>query len=451
MEKTSVNKTSLTALLAQDGFSCTCGRKHYGLLKDCAIGRNAIPDSLIPFLEKYNIRHPFILCDGNTFRAAGEQVTALLNRAGIPYTLHCIGREKPAPDEKIVGEAVMFCDAACDGVLAVGGGVINDTGKILAGMAGIPDIYIATAPSMDGFASATSSMERAGLKVSLPSRCPDAVIGDAAVLASAPTEMIRSGVGDMIAKYISLAEWEIAHLLIGEYFCPVVADMVREALDTCAREAEAAVNGDENAVCRLTEALVLSGMAMNYAGLSRPASGMEHYISHIIDMQALEFGTPSSFHGIQCGVGTLLTLQAYEKLRTVTPDKEKALAHAASFSLREHEARLRTQLGKGAESMITGEAKEGKYDPAKHEKRLDKILSVWDEILTIAAKLPSSAELTAFLAKIGHPTSGTAFGITEDAMREAFVLAKDIRDKYVLGRLLWDLGILDETAAELQM
>ncbi|MBQ7923278.1 MAG: sn-glycerol-1-phosphate dehydrogenase [Clostridia bacterium] len=444
-------KYELAKLLAGDGFSCSCGKNHFGLLKDCCIGENALAENLIPMLEKYSIRHPFVLCDRETFRAAGEQVTTLLQQNGIAYTLHCIARTRPAPDERIVGEAVMFCDARCDGVLAVGGGVINDTGKVLSAARNIPDIYIATAPSMDGFASATSSMEREGLKVSLPSRCPDAVIGDAAILASAPVEMIRSGVGDMAAKYVSLTEWEIAHLLIGEYYCPIVADMVRDALETCVREAEAAVKGDHEAVCHLAEALVLSGMAMNYAGVSRPASGMEHYISHILDMQALEFGNPASYHGIQCGVGTLITLQAYEKLRSVKPDKEKALAYAKAFSLQAHEEHLRKQLGKGAEAMIAGEAKEGKYDTAKHEERLEKILSIYDRILACMEKLPAEAELTEFFKKIGHPISGKEFGVTEDALKEAFLMAKDIRDKYVLGRLLWDLGLLDEFAAALNV
>lgn len=444
-------KYPLTELLSHDGFSCPCGKKHYGLLKDCRIGEKALEENLIPFLETYSVRHPFVLCDGNTYRAAGEQVVALLKQHNIPYTLHCIAREKPAPDERIVGEAVMYCDEACDGVLAVGGGVINDTGKILSAARQIPDIYIATAPSMDGFASATSSMEREGLKVSLHSRCPDAVIGDAAILASAPTEMIRSGVGDMVAKYVSLTEWEIAHRLLGEYYCPVVADMVREALEICVREAEAAVHGEHEAVCHLTEALVLSGMAMNYAGVSRPASGMEHYISHILDMQSLEFGTPAAFHGIQCGIGTLLTLQAYEKLRAETPDKEKAFAYVRAFSLQNHTEHLRTQLGKGAEAMIAGEAVEGKYDLGKHEERLTKILCHWEEILALTEKLPTADELIAFFVKIGHPVSGKEYGITENALRESFVLAKDIRDKYVLGRLLWDLGILDEYTKNLSV
>ena len=94
--------------------------------------------------------------------------------------------------------------------------------------------------------------------------------------------------------------------------------------------------------------------------------------------------------------------------------------------------------------MIAGERREGKYDPDKHAARLDEILAHWDEILAIIGSLPKASELEEFLRAIGHPTSFAGIGVSEEDAREAFRMAKDIRDKYVLGRLLWDLGLLEE-------
>ena len=411
---------TLQWLMENDGFSCECGRRHYGLLKDCIIGEDALL-RLPEMVRKYNGTHPFVLCDRETYAAAGERACALLEGAEIPYTLHIIGRTRPAPDERIVGEAVMFCDAKCDLVIAVGGGVINDTGKILAAAKNCTDIYVAAAPS----------------------------IGEAEILAKAPVHMIRSGIGDMAAKYISLVEWQIAALLVGDYYCPTVANIVKESLAVCAENAAAAVSGDREAVCRLAEGLVMSGLAMNYAGISRPASGMEHYISHILDMRALEFGAPADLHGIQCGIATLITAEAYELLAKIVPDREKALAYVKNFSLESWSDHLRALLGHGAQAMIAGEKKEGKYDPEKHAARLEKILANWETILEIVSGLPSAADLRTFFVSIGHPVSGGEIGLTSDDMRQAFLAAKDIRDKYVLGRLLWDLGELESTAEAL--
>jgi len=441
---------TISSLMQNDGFTCACGKQHFGKLSDCIIGDSALK-RLPEIIEKYKVQNPFVLCDRETYAAAGEHVCAILTEAGISHTLHIIRRTRPAPDEKIVGEAFMFCPHDADAVIAVGGGVINDTGKIVSAQKHIPDIYVSTAPSMDGFASASSSMEREGLKVSLNARCPDVVIGDADVLAAAPRHMIVSGIGDMMAKYVSLVEWQIAALLVGEYYCDTVADIVKSSLDTVRACAVDAVSGDKIAVCRLAEALVISGLAMNYAGLSRPASGMEHYISHIIDMRALAFGTPCELHGIQAGLGTLLTVRGYEWLKTKVPDRETALAFVRDFDPEVWFDTLRLHLGAGAEAMIAGEHKENKYDPEKHAARLEDILSHWDDILALIADLPTADELEAFYASIGHPLSCTEYGLTADEIRFAFTAAKDIRDKYVLGRLLWDLGLLETAAEELQI
>ena len=430
----------LKDLMENDGAVCpSCGKRHFGLLRDYIAGEDAIA-KLPALLRKYGCQKPFVLCDLNTYRAAGARVEATLKAAGIAFSLHVMSSDKPAPDEHTVGEALMYCDASCDAVIAVGGGVLNDTGKILAAAKRVPDIIVATAPSMDGFASASSSMERGGLKISLNSKCPDAVIADPEILIRAPKRMILSGIGDILAKYVSLVEWEIAHILVGDYYCETVADIVKSSLAQCVRDARTAVDGDKEAVLSVMEALVISGLAMNYAGISRPASGMEHYISHIVDMRALEWGTPSDFHGIQCAVATLTTVRAYEKLFASLPDREKALNAVSAWDDEKWNAYLREKLGRGAESIISGEAKERKYAKEKHAVRLEKILDDWDVLCGIVKKLPSSAELEAFMKEIGHPTEPRELGLTDKQWDEAFLMAKDIRDKYVLGRLLWDLG-----------
>ncbi len=132
-------KYTIEYLMANDGFECACGKRHYGLLKDCIIGENALA-CLPDMVRKYGGKHPFVLCDTLTYEAAGKRAVALLQGEGIAHTLHIIERTHPAPDEKIVGEALMYCGAECDLVIAVGGGVINDTCKILAAAKNVPDI-----------------------------------------------------------------------------------------------------------------------------------------------------------------------------------------------------------------------------------------------------------------------------------------------------------------------
>ena len=96
----------------------------------------------------------------------------------------------------------------------------------------------------------------------------------------------------------------------------------------------------------------------------------------------MEFKTNSDLHGIQVGIGTVLALKIYEQLKSIKPNKEKALKHVEQFSLEEHQSFLRQFLGKGAESLILLEKKEGKYDKKKHKNRLAYIRA-WDDILEV--------------------------------------------------------------------
>ena len=183
---------------------------------------------------------------------------------------------------------------------------------------------------------------------------------------------------------------------------------------------------------------------MNYAGLSRPASGVEHYFSHIWDMRGLEFNLKTDFHGIQCAVGTLYATKIYEQIKKVVPNKEQAVAYANSFDYPAYCEFLKKFLGKGAISMIELDKKEKKYDPTRHLERFDIIEKNWDTILEIINSMPSSKDIEELLTTINAPKSAKEMGFDDSNLKEVFLATKDIRDKYVLSRLCWDLGVIDQ-------
>lgn len=432
-----------------DSVPCACGKLHRDPVREVIEGSGTL-ERLPELIVRLGAAKPFLLADQNTDEAAGARIRAILGDAGISCSGYVFPEASVEPDERAVGAAVMHFDRSCDLILGIGSGVINDIGKILSKTAGLPYIIAGTAPSMDGYASATSSMAMDGLKVSLPSRCADIIIGDTDVLKNAPARLLRAGLGDMLAKYVSIAEWRIAHLITGEYYCERVAQLVRDALRRCADNAEGLLRGEEAAVRAVFDGLVLGGKAMAYAGVSRPASGVEHYFSHIWDMRALEYGTHAELHGIQCAVGTLTAVKLYEQIRTIRPSREKAAAYAAAFSYDDWAAELRRFLGKGAEAMIALEAKEGKYDRRKHAARFAVIEENWDAIMRILdEELPAADDLERMMRAVGLPTSCAELGIDRACAQMTFRATKDIRDKYVLSRLAWDLGVLDELAARL--
>ena len=425
--------------------NCPCKRTHTFPVKEIITEKGAV-FHIPELVKKYGCAKPFIVCDKNTYDAAGKSVIELLNNENIPLTSFVFKEDFLEPDEKSVGSLIMHFDHSCDLVIGVGSGVINDLCKILSSVASLPFFIVATAPSMDGYASKTSSMARDGLKVSLNTKCAEVIIGDIDVLKNAPLKMLKAGLGDMLAKYVSICEWRISHLINGEYYCENVARLVRSALDKCTSNAKGLLSRKEEAVKAVFDGLVLCGVAMAYAGVSRPASGVEHYFSHIWDMCALEFGTKNELHGLQCGVGTLLSASLYDHLKKVVPDRNKALSFVENFSYENWCKELRTLFGSSAETMIEQEKNERKYDKTTHPKRLDKIINNWEEIIKIVnEEMPKKEKIEEILSLIEAPKSLEELQIKCD-VKTAFKATKDIRYKYIISHLLWDIGMIDEFA-----
>ena len=427
-----------------NNIKCKCGKTHSFNVK-CVYTGSGVIEKLPEAIELLKAKKCFLISDANTFEAAGKKAINILEKNGIEYVSYSIDEKNVEPNEKSVGAVIMHFDKSCDIVVGIGSGVINDIGKILANLTFLPYIIIATAPSMDGYASATSSMTRDGLKISLPSKCADIIIGDTDVLCNAPLKMLQAGMGDMFAKYISICEWRISSLITGEYYCEEIAKLVRYAVKKCADNADCLLKRDKKAIEAVFEGLIIAGAAMAFAGLSRPASGVEHYFSHVWDMRGLAYGTNVELHGIQCAIATLYASRIYEIIKTLTPDENKALEYVDGFDYEQYKEKLKTFIGKGSAEMIALEKKEQKYSKELHKKRLKIIIKNWSKIVEIIEQeVPSNKIIEGILKKIECPCSIEEIGMDKSILPMTFNATKDIRDKYVLSRLCWDLGIIDD-------
>ena len=139
------------------------------------------------------------------------------------------------PDE----EALVFLFSQipndCDLVLAVGSGTINDLCRYVSYKMKIDYYIVGTAPSMDGYASNVSPLIIRHLKTTYEARPARVIIGDLDVMSQAPLSMIAAGVGDIIGKYVCLADWQMAHMVNGEYICQEIMELVRQSIQKSSR------------------------------------------------------------------------------------------------------------------------------------------------------------------------------------------------------------------------
>ena len=263
----------------------------------------------------------------------------------------------------------------------------------------------------------------------------------------APDRLLWAGLGDMLAKYSALCEWRISKIVIDEYYCEPIAQLMRAALKKIVDNAAGIPQRDPDAIQAIAEGLVIGGIAMAYAEVSRPASGLEHYFSHMWEMMALERGGDSDLHGIQVGVGSYLTFKVYEEIKKLTPDREKALNWMKNFDASKWEADVQKWFGSVAPGIIAAAAKDKRNDPERHAKRVDLIVNNWDTILKIIdEELPSFERIMEIMTVSGMPIRPAELGVSEEDVRAALCASRDIRDKYLSSTMLWDLGLLYEMA-----
>ncbi len=313
-------------------YSCACGKSHKVDIQAIRVGSGVIQE-LPGILRDLGASHIFLVTDNYTYEAAGRQVEQLLDQAGLAYHKRVFQTETPlVPNEYALGSVLAAMTSQDDMLLAVGSGTLNDVTKYVSARTGIPYVIAATAPSMDGYASTVAPTILDGFKTTLPAVYPAAIVADVDILKDAPMPMLTAGFGDIIGKFTSLADWRLSHQLNGEYYCPEVAGVIEAAVETCAANAQALAQREPQAIQAVTEALILSGLAMGMVGVSRPASGAEHQMAHYWEMDALRRGEEHPLHGNAVGVGTVLAASLYEMAAEylpqgfAAPDKGQILA-----------------------------------------------------------------------------------------------------------------------------
>lgn len=313
-------------------YSCACGKSHKVDIQAIRVG-SGVMQELPGILRDLGASHIFLVADNYTYEAAGRQVEQLLDQAGLSYHKRVFQTETPlVPNEYALGSVLAAMTSQDDMLLAVGSGTLNDVTKYVSARTGIPYVIAATAPSMDGYASTVAPTILDGFKTTLPAVYPAAIVADVDILKDAPMPMLTAGFGDIIGKFTSLADWRLSHQLNGEYYCPEVAGVIEAAVETCAANAQALAQREPQAIQAVTEALILSGLAMGMVGVSRPASGAEHQMAHYWEMDALRRGEEHPLHGNAVGVGTVLAASLYEMAAEylpqgfAAPDKGQILA-----------------------------------------------------------------------------------------------------------------------------
>ena len=404
---------------------CSCGREHTMSTEKMVIGKDAMYGFADILAEQGYTGKFCAVYDKNTYEAmAGKRPQCAKELILDPENLHAneIGLQRLADQFE-----------ACDFLVAIGGGTIHDLTRYTATEKNIPFISVPTAASVDGFTASVAAMTLEGFKKTVSAQAPRIVVGDTEVISKAPMYLTASGFGDVLGKYVSLTDWRISRELTGEYFCDYTADLTMQAVvDTC-KAGDGIAAGDPDAYGLLAKALLLSGIAMQMVGNSRPASGAEHHCSHLIEMGVPWLPATEALHGEKVGVGTLMVIPVYRSWIGKGP--EKLIDSIAAF--KGHDAKeMEAVYG----PRLAGQIIEENANNCLNKVTPQALEEKWGAVQDLLKALPSEDQVRKSLLQVGGLTTLDEIAEPQDKAAEILRWSPYVRNRLTFNRMLHTLG-----------
>ncbi len=417
---------------------CICGGMHTCDVQDVVIENGAL--SAIPAILG-DITDVLLVYDDNTWDACAKRVTEILESNNFTLSaMHFRQREILVPNEDAINALHKAIKQEVKAIVGIGAGVINDLCKWVSHQLGIPYMIVATAPSMDGFASIGAALIIKGMKVTYNAHVPRWIIADTSVLKNAPIHMLRSGAGDILGKISCLNDWKISHIVNGEMLCPEVYGLVQQQIDICRRDLRLINRRDEQAIERLMRALVTIGFGMSYVGNSRPASGSEHHLSHFFEVTGIINRQPYLSHGVDVIYSTVVTCALRRLLL-----QRYAGAVYKPLNKTQWDADMRKVYGPLAQSLDALQEKLGVYGDARLQRQIS-IQKQWPILQSVLADVPSEQTVLGLIEELGLDFSEFSTTYSREGIQNAIIFAKELKDRYTLLWLLQDMGLLEELA-----
>jgi glycerol-1-phosphate dehydrogenase [NAD(P)+] len=371
-----------------------------------------------------------VVSDDDTFAALGHRVErALASRFTVQRIV--LGRA-PHADAATVARLAAAIAAPTEAIIAVGSGTINDLCKSVAFERGCPQLVFATAPSMNGYTSLSASITEGGVKRSVRAATPVGAFFDLAVIAAAPIQLIRAGLGDSVCRPTAQADWLLAHLLLDHRYRETPFALLDGDEHALLARSRALVEGDLAAMRHLVRTLVLSGFGMTICGGSYPASQGEHLVSHYVDMMRAP-DVPGALHGEQIGVCALAMARLQERvlaldtppvLRPTAIDRDDVIRH----------------FGPDRGDACWRELEPKRLDAARAAQCNARLAAGWDAMRArLAAVSLGSARMTEVLTAAGAPTTPADLAWPERLFADALAHAREIRNRYTFLDFAGDL------------
>ena len=398
------------------------------------MGRGASAMAPEVFKQFFPGRKALILADVHTWPALGEKVYGLFCDAGVPVDKYIIMEEEFHAEWKYVELVDSLLDKDQDAVLvSVGSGVINDLCKLSSHHHNQSYLTMPTAASVDGYSSFGASITFEGAKQTFSCPAPVAIVADIDVIAAAPAHMTAAGYADLAAKVPAGAEWMVADFVNKAPLHHDAWHVLQDDLDSFLANPDAVAAGDPDAIADVFEGLTLSGVAMQAARSSRPASCCDHLFSHILDMTEHRYKGKLQSHGFQVAIGTLTMCAVFDELFKQDLTKLDVDACVKAWPTLEQEQARALELFKDFPAPKLGyDEITKKYDgPDVVREQLTKLKAEWPELKKrLQGQVYSFAKMQDLMRRAGAPSDPSEIGLSRQQLHEMFAKVQLMRFRF---------------------
>lgn len=445
-DKTGSNKADLDAQI-----KLAVERSHK--IDDIIVSNGALKQAPELLQKHFPGQSMLIVGDQNTMAAAGNELMAMLSAVGIDvdsFIFSDTGKLTPSiTNSNLVLDVILERPMV---PIVVGSGVLNDLVKHAAFKAGRPYICVATAVSMDGYAGAGAPLSDQGFKHTIQCEPPRLIIADLDVLCAAPPPMAGWGYGDLAGKMPAGADWILADAVGVEAINGPVWSIVQDNLRTWLGQPDAIRRADSEAIAALFAGLTIAGIAMELHNSSRPASGSDHQIAHIWEMEHLQHDGHPVSHGGCVAIGTLSVMTLYSWLLghdEMPIDVKKLVSNRASLDT--EFAAIDSFFGTGVIAEKSKAETSAKYpDEETLHARLTLISNAWPQIRQrLQTHLIGAGEMRDMLARGGVPTKAKDIGVDQPRYKRTVLAARYIRRRYTILDFLSETGLLEKAVDDI--
>jgi glycerol-1-phosphate dehydrogenase [NAD(P)+] len=407
------------------------------------------------FRRHFGDRPAFVIADETTYAVAGERIVSALSAAGIEAGKHALPAKPRLQPDRAIGDELAgrlrASGATPPVVVAVGSGVVHDLTRYAAFHAGTTFMSVPTAASMDGYTSAGAPLSDRGFKITLQCAPPRVILADLETIAAAPAEMSGWGYGDLAGKMPAGGDWLVADALGVEPIDDTAWPLVQDNLRGWLAEAAGVRKGEGGAIAGLFVGLTVTGLAMELHGSSRPASGADHQVAHIWEMEQLAHRGEKSSHGACVAIGCLSMLALFDWLIAQDfSDFDPAAASHAAPEWAQTEEGIRAAFGAGEVAERAIAEMRGKHiEGAALAGRLDAFKRTWPTLRRrLSDHLMRESGMRALLAAAGAPVAVGEIGLSPARHRATVLKARYIRKRYTALDLLAEMGLLKRAVVE---